>query len=104
MRLKVCNWIIVLVLLFTQRADASVLSDAANALAPGQWVQINTNGINVLKKSNGGDIVEYSNKGAYDPASKKVLFCGASHHGSFITDCVAYDFASNSWGSIGLPT
>jgi hypothetical protein len=101
--LNVCNWIIVLVLLLTQRADASVLSDAANALAPGQWVQIATNGINVLKKSNGGDIAEFSNKGAYDPASKKVLFCGASHHGNFITDCVAYDLASNTWSSIGLP-
>jgi hypothetical protein len=102
--LKRVFWLFLFFSLLSERANASVLSDAANTLAPGRWVQITTTGASVLKKPSNGDIAEYSNKAAYDPTSKRVLFCGASHHGSFFTDCVVYDLATNAWRSIGLPS
>jgi len=84
-------------------ARASALGDLAASMQPGQWAQLKTNGTSVMLKANGGNLLEYSNRGAWDPAGKRVYFCGASHHGSFYNDCVRYDEATNTWSSIGVP-
>ena len=84
-------------------AGASALSDAAARLAPGAWVEITTtNQQSLLIRSNGGDLMEYGNKMYWDPGSRQMFFCGASHHGTFSQDCVKYNDDSNSWSSIGL--
>jgi hypothetical protein len=84
-------------------AGASALSDAAATLAPGTWKQLPTNGASIIVKSNGGDILEYANKGGWNPLNNRAYYCGASHHDSFVADCVQYDEATNSWSSIGVP-
>src|SRR5262245_35481079 len=81
----------------------TALGDLAASMQAGQWVQLKTNNANVVVKANGGDILEYSNRGAWDPVGRRAYFCGASHHGSFFNDCVQYDEATNSWSSIGVP-
>lgn len=82
----------------------TVLEAAANALQPGNWVKITTNNsASVIIKPNGGDILEWSNKGGWDPVGKRAYYCGTSHHGTFINGCVSYDDATNTWSSIGLP-
>lgn len=88
----------------SQLSIASVVSDAAVALAVGSWVEITTtNPSAVLSASNGGSLIEYMNKMGYDPVNKKVMFCGSSHHGTFEGKCPVYDVASNTWTDGGLP-
>jgi len=100
---KLSSLTIVLVsCVWSQLAFGSALSDLANSMQPGTWAKLNTNNPNIIIKPNGGDILEYSNRGAWDPANRKLYFCGASHHGSFLSDCVVYDDATNAWSSIGL--
>lgn len=84
-------------------AGASALSDAAATLAPGNWMPLSTSGTSIIVKSNGGDILEYANKGAWNPLNQRAYYCGASHHNSFVADCVQYDEATNAWSSIGVP-
>jgi Fibronectin type III domain len=89
--------------LWAQLAFGSALSDLANSMQPGTWAKLTTNNSSVIIKPNGGDIFEYSNRGAWDPIHRQLYFCGASHHGSFYNDCVRYDEDTNSWASIGVP-
>jgi hypothetical protein len=83
--------------------EGGVLEDLAESLVPGQWGELATEGARVALKGNGGDIFEYSNRGAWDPNGRRAYFCGASHHGSFFNDCLQYDEATNTWSSIGVP-
>jgi hypothetical protein len=82
----------------------TVLGDMAAKMQPGQWAQITTKDAHLLlTPANGGNILEYANRGGWDPINKNAFVCGASHHGTFISRCVRYDESTNTWLSIGLP-
>jgi hypothetical protein len=107
MQVLIAFWFSASVYLFDARSVSAgtPLSDLANSLQPGQWAQLtaveNTGAL--LKPANGGNILEYNNRGAWDPTNKRGYFCGASHHGSFINGCVYYNESTNSFIDIGLP-
>jgi hypothetical protein len=84
-------------------ARASVLSEAATALAPGGWVQISTLNSDVIKAQGNFSILEYANKWAWDPIGKRGYYCGAAHHNGFENKCVQYDEATNTWSTLPLP-
>src|SRR5262245_16555477 len=86
-------------------AHGSALSDAANAMSPGTWVQLSSaTGLSAFATDN-STILEYANRGTWDAVGKRMYFCGVSHTASlFYNKCVTYDEATNAFSNFSLPT
>ncbi len=77
-------------------AGASALSDAAAALQPGQWVQLNTQNFNSQLLDDGDyDVFYYSEDMTWDPVTRQLLFVGGGHDND--AEFLRYSEASNSW-------
>src|SRR6185503_1314091 len=76
---------------------ASPLSDAAQALAPGSWVELPTQGLSVslLEPQEGGSITYYSDNAAWDSTSKTFFFIGAPHYEP--ARFIQYKESTNTW-------
>lgn len=86
-------------------ASATVLSDMAASLAPGQWAELQTpTGIGAALGANGssGHKLTYATSGAWDPINKRIYFCGMDH-GTTIETCMAYIDASHTWTTLQTP-
>ena len=86
-----------LALMVTVAGHATTLSDAAAALQPGQWAEINTTGFNqaLLGDSNGHNIFQYTEDIVWDPVSKQLLFVGGGHGSD--AKFISYSDSSNAW-------
>jgi len=84
----------------TRGSAGTVLSDAAAAMNPGDWVQLATNGIGtaLLDTVSGGvgHILPYADKMHWDPVTSRVYFMDSDDPGDG-RRFVAYDEASNAW-------
>ena len=90
-------------------ASASVLSDLAAQMQPGEWRTLTTNGFSqgdILKgNSVSGTILEYTDTAVRNPLTKKIYIIGCVREGNY--DCgttgspsagwIEYDEATNSW-------
>ena len=85
-------------------ASATVLSDMAASLAPGQWAELPAPvGMGATLGTNGasGHKLTYATVGAWDPISKRIYFCGMDHELAHQT-CQIYTEATHTWSI--LPT
>lgn len=85
---------------------ATALESFAESLAPGEWGQMQTNGLQSTIGNTGGasgHILTFAHQGGgWYPASRKMMFVGGDHNGG--TERLAvYDDASNTW-SVGPGT
>ncbi len=82
-------------------ASASPLSEAAEALEPGQWTELQTTGLTNDLLTNGNPssyILQYSDEAVWDPNTGRIMYMGTPHtpyegSGKFIR----YDERSNGW-------
>lgn len=91
------------------QAQATVISDAATALSPGQWsAPITTGGVqggNIFKPHNGayGTIFEYMDKALWNPINLSVMLGGGFHgsppDGTQDDAFVIYTTANDAWRS-----
>lgn len=73
-------------------ARGSVLSDAANALLPGQFAVITPTNISAIIDMNN----VYADSAVWDAVGHKFYFVGTGAHGS-LTQNIIYDEATNAW-------
>ncbi len=89
-------------------ALATVLSDAANALQPGQWTTISTNNINPTLTNTGGAsgfIFGYTDRMAWYPQGRKIYFAGGDHNETNpVARFVNFDETTNSWTNMATPS
>lgn len=90
-------------------AGATVLSDLAAQMQPGEWRELTTNNFNqgdILKgNSVSGTILEYTDEATYNPLAKKVHIIGCVREGNYACSTtgspsagwIEYDEATNSW-------
>jgi len=86
-------------------ARASVLSDAADGLQPGEWTELQTQGYSesLLSACKGGStIFEWANKAVWDPVNREVHFVGQGHVAC--AKHIRYQEGSNSWSTAALPS
>lgn len=95
--------LILIFLFFPFGANASVLSDAAAALQPGQWTTLTTNSASVWFTDGSLNITDFAQRATWDSVNKKVVFCGGSHTGHYLVKCVYYTDSTNTWTSFALP-
>jgi hypothetical protein len=82
--------------------QATTLSDAAQALLPGQWVQLPTTGFNdALLKDGDYNLFQYTEDIIWDPVSKQLLFVGGGHGSN--AAFISYGEVSNAWQTRSLP-
>jgi len=88
--------------LATPSVIASPLSDAAQQLSPGSWVELGTQGLSpsFLDPGTGGSITYYSDSAAWDPSSRALFFIGAPHYEA--AKFIQYKESTNSWSSLPL--
>lgn len=85
-------------------ASATVLSDMAASLAPGQWAELQTpTGIGAALGANGssGHKLTYATVGGWNPINKRIYFCGMDHENAHQA-CMTYNDATHTWSI--LPT
>jgi len=88
---------------------ATVLSDAAAALQPGKWNQLNTIGFgfDLLRDVDPAHILQYTDDARWDPVSKRYLFLGQGHQSNWdgdpSTTCrfILYRDSDNTWVNTG---
>jgi len=89
-------------------AQASVLSDAANTLQPGQSVKLNTtlsgSLVNNVPGAGSGSILSYGGKGVWDPVRNEARYVGkGGGTGTYLF--LVYDEATNVWtNNRGVPS
>jgi hypothetical protein len=78
-------------------AGASVLSDAANQLQPGQWVVVNTQNFNAALLDDGAayQVLQYTEDMVWDPLTRQLLFVGGGHNSD--AEYLSYSEATNTW-------
>ncbi|MEL7448528.1 MAG: hypothetical protein AAFN78_04920 [Pseudomonadota bacterium] len=84
-------------------ASASVLADTAQALAPGEFVELATEGLTRDLMTAGGcssPVTSFSDNGVWDAPRKAFLFVGGPHGCPHVF--LRYSEADNSWST--LPT
>jgi len=84
----------------SRNLKASVLSDAAIALQPGQWVQLQTNQTSDIFRSCDGTnpIISYTDVLNYSATAQTIYFFGEAHGTcSPVQKAVKYYIASNTW-------
>lgn len=76
---------------------ASVLSDAAAQLQPGQWVVVNTLNFNSALLDDGAayQVLQYTEDMVWDPVSHQLLFVGGGHDSD--AEYLSYSESTNSW-------
>lgn len=91
-------------LALTSSVYASALSDAADTLQAGDWMEFNTQGYggSLLDACDGEhSILEWSNKAVWNPVRREVLFVGQGH-----VSCakhIRFQESSNAWSTSSLP-
>jgi hypothetical protein len=102
---------------FTFTTQAALLTGSsigalAGSMLPGTWAQLNTNNFqsgNIFDPPDGGSILEYEDKGVWDPINKTVLVLGMSHpNGATPTPCneilfVKYTDSDSTWSNLPTP-
>ena len=86
-------------------ARASVLSDAAEALQPGEWTELQTQGYgeSLLSACKGGStIFEWANKAVWDPVNREVHYVGQGHIAC--AKHIRYNEGSNTWSTAASPS
>ena len=87
-------------------ASATALGDLANAMQPGTFVTLQTNGFSngaILAPTGAGNyITMFGDSAEWDPSRKTVNFIGASHNNPLST-YVRYTDSTNSWTTISNP-
>src|SRR6185503_1481673 len=88
-------------------ARATQLSETAAGMAPGTFVELtpmngwNQGGIltpsDIAGCSDGDYITQYSEKAAWDPVGRRLLFVGQSHGNCYGGRFVSYTDATNTW-------
>jgi len=79
---------------------ASPLSDAANALQPGQWTVLTTNGFNDSILNINGTIFAYSEEMKWDSQKNEMHFVGAYHYQPVAH--IVYNESTNTWSKRNL--
>lgn len=91
----------VVMLLGSANASAGALAAAAESLEPGQWMTFNTHNDgsgfsgDLLAVEPPANILQYADKGMWDPNARRLLFMGEGHYASF--KYISYDDASDQW-------
>lgn len=88
----------------------STLAQAAAAMQPGTWMQLNTLGFsggNVLHPPDTGSVLEFDDKAVWNSVAKSAMILGQSHPAA-PTACgtelfVQYADSSNTWSNLPLP-
>jgi hypothetical protein len=85
-------------------ADGTVIGELAEAMAPGEWRELQTNGAHAAFSAQ-DSIFEYCDKLIWDPVNKQILFYGSSDPaGSSDRKFVRYSAATNSWDILPTPS
>ncbi len=106
MKMKTYLLAILLFLFSISPAKATVLSDAAAALAVGSWAEISlTTGCKaaLLQPGTDGNIISYAAQFVWDSVRKRGYFVGNDHIDSVMTQdqrFVYYDEATNCWDNL----
>src|SRR5262245_49356574 len=78
-------------------ATASVLSDAAGQLQPGQWIEVSTQNFNAALLDDGAayQVLQYTEDMVWDPLTHQLLFVGGGHDSD--AEYLNYSEATNTW-------
>ncbi|PYV44929.1 MAG: hypothetical protein DMG06_04500 [Acidobacteria bacterium] len=97
-------WVILFMLIGLVRPSrATVLSDAAAALQPGQWTTITTNNIDPTLTNTGGAsgfIFGYTESIKWDPVTRQLFYVGMDHNQANPSQTqrfVSYSDSNNTW-------
>ncbi len=89
--------------------EASVLSNAASQMQPGQWTTISTSnffpgGRSILTPSGGGTILEYSDEAIWNSNTSELFILGAAHN-TFASESgfAKYVESTNTWSAVPIP-
>ncbi len=84
-------------LVLGQHSFGSALSDAAEALKPGEWVELNTSGFSGSFLNTGGVdyVINYGNSAVWDPVNRELRYMGKGHQES--EKMIIYYEENNSW-------
>jgi len=104
--------IILVSCLWSQLAFGSALSDLANSMQPGSWVQLTTTNFNngaILRPIATGSILEYQDKAVWNPLNNTLMVFGGSHPnggpGGENRLFAKYSESANTWvNNLPLPT
>ncbi len=102
---------------FTFTTEAAQLSGGsiailAASMQPGTWAQLNTNNFQsgtIFDPPGGGSVLEYEDKGVWDPINNTVLVLGMSHpNGAAPTPCneilfLKYTDSDSTWSNLPTP-
>ena len=82
----------------------SAMANLALSMAPGTWAQFTTTGYNngaLMRPPDGGSLLEFAERGQWNPVNKTVMFVGGAHPAA-TTPCgstlfVKYTDSTNTW-------
>jgi hypothetical protein len=98
--------------LWSQLVYSSALSDLANSMQPGSWVQLTTTNFNagdILRPPATGSCTEYADEGYWNPVNNTVMISGSSHPNggpgvqAGIHCFVKYTESNNTWSNLTVP-
>jgi hypothetical protein len=98
--------ILIIIVILNSGTYATALGDAAAAMAPGEWRQLQTTGLTrsfLETTANPAypSILQYAAKAEWDPNSEQFLFVGSGHDNAY--KMIIYSAATNSWRTGPLP-
>lgn len=100
---KLSKLLLVLAVLTPLVLNASVLSDAAASLEPGDWVELNTVGFNAQLLDQGiHHALQYQESMKWDPQRGELHFVGSGHLEPYLH--IVYSEATNSWSERPTPS